>query len=99
MVTDFAIVHDPDEQAFRLEVDGHSCELRYRLHGTVMTIRHTGVPDAVSGRGIAAALVQAAFALARDQGWTVIPVCSYTAAYVKRHPELDHLIHRGASAS
>ena len=97
-MTAFAIAHHPDEQAFRLEVDGHACELLYRLRGSVMTIRHTGVPDAVAGRGIGAALVQAALSHARAQGWTVVPACSYASAYVQRHSEWADILEPGSQA-
>ena len=52
-----------------------------------MTITHTRVPDAIGGRGVAAALTRAALALARESGWSVNPACSYAAAYLARHPE------------
>jgi hypothetical protein len=66
------------------------------LTAAVMTITHTGVPAAVGGRGIASALVQAAFATARDEGWKVVPACSYAAAWIGRHPEYRDLVARGS---
>ena len=68
------------------------CELDYELAAGIMTIVHTGVPTPVGGRGIAAALVRAAFELAQRENWRVIPACSYAAVYAKRHPEFAHLI-------
>ncbi len=73
-------------------VDGHDCELDYRLDGTVLTIVHTGVPDAVGGRGIAAQLTRAALAFAREQGLKVYPACSYAAVFFRRHPEYADLV-------
>lgn len=88
MSADPEIRHDSEAHRLALTVDGHACELTYRLHGTTMTIDHTGVPAAVGGRGIAGRLVAAAFALARARGWRVVPACSYAAAWAQRHPEL-----------
>jgi len=48
---------------------------------------HTGVPAAIGGRGVAAALVRAALDHARGEGLKVVPACSYVAAYFKRHPQ------------
>jgi hypothetical protein len=81
------IIHDEARSRFRLTVDGHDCVIDYQLDGGVMTILHTGVPDAVGGRGIASDLTRAAFDTARQRGWRVRPVCSYAAAWLRRHPE------------
>jgi predicted GNAT family acetyltransferase len=79
--------HDTEAQRFSTVVDGERALLDYRLSNRVMTITHTGVPPAIAGRGIAAELMHAAVEAARAAGWTVNPVCSYAAAYMRRHPE------------
>jgi predicted GNAT family acetyltransferase len=87
----FDIRHDPAARRFETRVDGHSCELDYRLAGNVMTITHTGVPAPVEGRGIASALTLKAMETARAEGWKVVPACSYAAAWLRRHPEFADL--------
>lgn len=82
------IHHDDVGQRFELIVEDQVCELVYRHAHGVMTILHTGVPDAVSGRGIAGRLVADAFEVARARGWKVRPACSYAADWVRRHPEM-----------
>lgn len=84
--------HDPDARRLHTRVEGHEAELRYSLRGGRMVIDHTGVPDAIGGRGIAGILVKAALDLARARGWRVVPACSYSAAYVQRHPEYADLV-------
>jgi predicted GNAT family acetyltransferase len=86
------IHHDPAALRFSTTVDGHVAELLYSLRGQQMVINHIGVPQAIGGRGVAAALVRAAFDHARGQGWRVVPACSYSAAYVQRHPEYADLV-------
>jgi predicted GNAT family acetyltransferase len=56
----FNIDHDQAAHRFETRVDGHTCVLDYTLDGSVMTIRYTGVPEAVGGRGNASSLVEAA---------------------------------------
>jgi len=87
----FDIRHDIAARRFETVVDGQHCELDYRLADKVMTITHTGVPIPVEGRGIAAAMTQAAMETARAEGWTVVPACSYAAAWLRRHPEFADL--------
>ena len=83
--------HDAERRRFETTVNGHDCEIDYRLSGKVMTITHTGVPTPVGGRGIAAELTRFALETARANGWQVVPACSYAAAYMQRHPEYDDL--------
>ena len=68
-------------------VDGERAVLDYVLDGNTMTITHTGVPQPIAGRGIAAELVGSALAAARSQGWKVVPTCSYAADYMAKHSE------------
>jgi predicted GNAT family acetyltransferase len=88
----FAIRHDRIARRFETRVDGVPCLLEYTLADGVMTITHTGVPTAVGGRGIAAALVQEALATARAEGWKVVPACSYASVWIQRHPEQRDLL-------
>lgn len=82
-----SIFHNQTDQYFEAMVDGHRCVVDYSLSNHVMRVTHTGVPDAVGGRGIAAELTKFVLDTARTHNWQVIPVCSYTAAYIKRHPD------------
>ncbi len=85
------IRHQPDLGRFEATVDGHTCEVDYRLQDGLMLITHTGVPRPLEGRGLAAALVQHALQWAREQGLKVRPVCSYVQVYMRRHPEWQDL--------
>jgi predicted GNAT family acetyltransferase len=48
---------------------------------------HTGVPEALKGRGVGQALVEALVADARAQGFTIVPLCPFVRAQYARHPE------------
>ena len=86
------IEHDTHAARFTTESDGHLAELGYRLQDGQLVIEHTGVPDAIGGRGIAGALVKAALDHARGAGLRVVPACSYAAEYIRRHPEYADLV-------
>jgi predicted GNAT family acetyltransferase len=77
--------HQPEQQRFMADVEGFEATLDYRLSQDVMTITHTKVPAAIGGRGVAAALMRAALGHAASARWTVNPVCSYAAAYMRKH--------------
>jgi predicted GNAT family acetyltransferase len=86
------VEHDAAGGRFLALVDGLRCEASYQLIDGVMWMNHTGVPRALEGRGIAAALVRQALDHARTQGLRVRPACSYVRAYMKRHPETLDLL-------
>lgn len=87
-----AIQHDRTAHRFHTQVDGVEGVLDYTLGAGVMTIVHTGVPPEIGGRGIAAALTQAAMTVARAEAWKVVPACSYAASWMQRHPEYHDLL-------
>ena len=92
----WSIRHLSAAHRFTAQVDGVECVLDYTLDDTaaarVMTIVHTGVPSSVGGRGIAGALVQAAFDMARAEGWKLRPACTYAAVWLARHPAYQDLL-------
>ena len=52
---------------------------------------HTLVPPPIGGRGVAARLVEAMVADAREQGFRIDPRCSYVEAMFRRHKEWGEL--------
>ena len=55
--------------------------------GGVRSADSTQVPPELGGRGIAALLVDALIADAREQGFKVRPACSYVEKAFEKHPE------------
>jgi uncharacterized protein len=87
------IIHATDHSRFETTVEDQLCVCQYRVFGKTMMLTHTGVPQALRGRGIAALLVQAALDHARAKQLKVRPDCSYAEVYMQRHPEtLDLLL-------
>lgn len=87
-----AVKHNEAQQRFEWTEDGQLSVLEYELQSGVMVITHTGVPEPVSGRGIAGDLAQAALYTARQLGWRVRPLCSYVASYMQRKPQYQDLL-------
>lgn len=86
------VVHNAKENRFEARVEGALCVLDYHLSGALLSIDHTGVPTAVEGRGIAAALTREALETARRESWRVAPNCAYAKSYIERHPEYGDLL-------
>lgn len=91
-----AIVHDLVHGRFEAQVEGGLAHADYHRVGATLHMTNTEVPPASAGRGVAAALVQAALDYAADNGLKVMPLCSYVRAYMRRHPETLSLLASGA---
>jgi predicted GNAT family acetyltransferase len=89
------VVHNAAARRFETTVEGQHARADYQLDDGVMRVVHTGVPRALEGRGIAAALVRAALEHARTEGLRVEPVCPYVASYMKKHPDTLDLLAPG----
>ncbi|WP_305097468.1 GNAT family N-acetyltransferase [Croceibacterium aestuarii] len=84
---------DANRGAYRAGVPGgeRDAELTWVARGEARIANHTYVPPAARGHGIAAALVEALVDDAREQGFKIVPQCSYVAAAFRRHPEWSEL--------
>ncbi len=81
------ITHNESSRRFEVAVDGGIGFLRYRIETDTILLLHVEVPPEARGHGVAAELSRAALEFAKDRGLKAIPVCSYVAAYIRRHPE------------
>ena len=81
------IVHNPGENRFETIIDGKLCKLDYLQSGDNFVITHVGVHPSLRGQGVAGKIVEAGLGYARENSLRVVPMCSYAAAYIRRHPE------------
>jgi predicted GNAT family acetyltransferase len=88
----FEVSDNAAARRFEATVDGVLCVLEYRIEAKVLLLDHAGVPSAVGGRGIAAALTKFALDSARGRRMQVVPNCSYVAAWIRRHPDYADLV-------
>lgn len=70
---------------YELIVDGAMALADYRMEGTQLVITHVETPVALRGQGIAAKIMAGVVADAKARGLTIVPVCPYAAAYLKRN--------------
>ncbi len=88
---EFSLLHLPAQQRFTLSTTPESV-LDYELQPGRVVFTHTVVPGHYQGQGLAARLVEAGLAWARDQQLKVVPACSYVQVYIERHPEWQGLL-------
>lgn len=72
----------------RLPGVAETAELTFSKASPVLVIvDHTGVPDAMQGRGVAGALARRMLADARAAGQRIVPLCPFFKSYAERHPD------------
>ena len=65
-----------------------------KLGEDAIIIDHTGVPDALRGMGVGAALVERAVEDARANGRKILPLCPFAASMFRRKPEWQDVLRR-----
>lgn len=74
-------------------VEGHEAEVTYsRASPKLVIVDHTGVPDALRGKGVGQALAAYAVEAAREGGWKIMPLCPFFRAQALRHKEWHNVV-------
>lgn len=82
------VVRDGANHRLIVELQGSVAELVYERDEGRLIIVHTGVPEAIEGRGIAGQLVRGAVQLAIDEKRIVVPWCPYVCRWLREHPDV-----------
>lgn len=79
------VIHDEAARRFEIRTEGYTAHLSYIIRGKIMDIVHTFVPEQLRGRGIAAALVEAAYEYALEEGYSFQATCPYARTWINRN--------------
>ena len=91
------VVHNLAENRFETWVDEKLSKLDYIQDGKNFVITHVGVDPSLRGQGVAGKIVEIGLKYAKENSLRVIPMCSYAAAYIRRHPEYAELTKQPAN--
>jgi len=72
---------------FELTENGLTAFATYRRAGNRVVIPHVEAPLPLRGKGTASRLMEGIVALARADGFKIVPSCPYAAAWFRRHPQ------------
>ncbi len=87
------VTNNVEAGRFEVVVDDMTAYAEYRLLASGVLFPHTEVPVALEGRGIGSALVREGMRFAREKDLKVIPVCTFFAGYIAKHPDLHEQVH------
>jgi uncharacterized protein len=85
------VIHNPGESRFETWIDGNLSKLDYMQDEKNFVITHVGVHPSLRGQGVAGRIVEVSLAYAQEKELRVVPMCSYAAAFIRRHPEYAEL--------
>jgi predicted GNAT family acetyltransferase len=85
------VIHNPGENRFETTIEGNLSKLDYIQNGRNFVITHVGVHPSLRGYGVAGKIVEVGLKYAQENSLRVVPMCSYAAAYIRRHPEYAEL--------
>lgn len=68
---------------YELDVEGQVVFADYRRSGSVLTILYVEAPIALRGTGAAGRLMTLLGEEAKKNGWSIVPVCGYAAAWLR----------------
>ncbi len=95
-MNDYELIHDREHRRYYFEVEGMTPAIEYiAAEGGIIYITHTETPYELAGRGIATELVRAVLEDIERQGFKVVPLCGFAAAYIRRNPEWERILREG----
>ncbi len=89
------VVNNPEAKRFEVQLDEGLAMAQYMLAREKIVFTHTEVPPSMEGMGVGSALARTGLDYARAEGLTVIPLCPFIAAFIRRHPAYQDLVMRG----
>lgn len=89
---DYEVIDNQDKKRFEIHIDDQIAFEDYEFFTTSqgeegIEYKHTLVPEALGGRGIAGYLVKNILDDAAAKGLRVKPTCPYVKSYIDKHPE------------
>lgn len=70
---------------YELDVDGAVAYARYRIDADTLYIDYVEAPLSLRGTGAAGRLMTHVSAHAKTNGYKIVPICGYAAAWLARH--------------
>ena len=86
-----------DKKQYEFHIDTQIAKIEYIKAAGTIYLTHTEVPKALEGKGIAKELVLRALEDIEKKELTLVPLCPFVAAYIKRNPEWRKLVLKGVN--
>lgn len=88
----FQLIDNAQSSQYEFRIEGHIAKIEYKKVNDKIYLIHTEVPNVLEGRGIGSQLIKSVLTDIQEQKLSLIALCPFVAAYLKRHPEWNTLI-------
>ncbi|WP_223670964.1 GNAT family N-acetyltransferase [Kangiella shandongensis] len=89
----YRAVHQPVDNRFIVPLeDEYNAVVNYEQQGEALKLVYSEVPEALRGKGYGSVMMEAVLKAIEQEGYKVIPVCSYIKHYLSTHDEWQHLL-------
>ncbi|MDX6493712.1 MAG: molybdenum cofactor cytidylyltransferase [Gaiellaceae bacterium] len=93
VIDELRVEDNPAEHRYEARAGGRLLGfVTYRAEPDRITLIHTEVEPEVEHRGVGSQLVAATLDDVRARRLTVVPVCPFVRAFIRRHPEYAGLV-------
>ena len=82
------VYDNPARHRFEMIEKGETVFADYRREGRRLIVDHVEAPTSLRGTGAAGRFMAGLVAAAGAEGSTIVPVCSYAVAWLRRNPDL-----------
>jgi uncharacterized protein len=91
-VSNLEVINNKELNRYEARVQDELAVLEYHASSNVIILNHTEVPQQLEGRGVGSFLIKHVLDDARENQFSVVPMCPFVAAYIRRHQEYRDLV-------
>ncbi len=93
----YTLINNEAAKRYEFQIGGQLAFVEYIKTKDKIFLTHTEVPTSLEGNGIGSSLIKLALEDVDEKGLTLVPLCPFVAAYIKRHPEWKRLVLKGVN--
>jgi predicted GNAT family acetyltransferase len=86
-----AVSYNEANKRYEMDVNGQTVYADVRRRDDTLFIDYVEAPPALRGKGAAGKFMKELMETIRQENVRVVPLCSYAAVWVSRHPEYQDL--------
>lgn len=94
-LTQFEVTDNKVFSQFEIKIGEHLAKIEYSNKSGKIFLISTEVPEELSGQGIASYLAKEAFKIIEKDRLTVVPMCGFIKAFIRKHPDYLELVAPG----
>lgn len=96
MNEDYELIHNKSRHQYEFHIERYTPKIEYIINkDNEIFLTHTEVSPALGGKGVGTQLVKKTLEDIKERGLSVVPLCPFVAAYIKRHPEWMSIVKEG----